>query len=166
MPRISKIASGERRNWLERSEQGVPVDTLAKESGRYVRTVRDHIDKARLERNFELAQRDQLRDALHGHQQDMLGLLQNLKGSINVPELDHFEPVGLDYGLEDLWSPSDLARNRETPPSHRPIAIDGHDDSQATPTYMVTRDINGPQEVQLIPEVSRGAPKRGLVAAR
>ena len=102
MPKISKIASGERRNWLELSEQGTSVNKVAKESGRDVRTVRAHIEKARLERNFELAQRDQLRDALHGHQQDMLGLLQNLKGSINVPQLDYFEPVGLDYGLEDL----------------------------------------------------------------
>lgn len=155
MPKTSKIASGERLNWLELSEKGTSVDKIAIEYGRDVRTVRTHMVKARLERNFKLAQRDQLRDALHGHQQDMLGLLQNLKGSINVPELDYFEPVGLDYGIEDLWSPSDLDLNRETLLPHRAILIDGRDDPQATAAYHVIRDVSGPQEIRLIRESSR-----------
>ena len=82
MPKKPKISSGERRKWLERSENGDPIIGIAEGSGRDVRSVRAHIEKARLERNFEYAQRDQLRDALQGHQQDMLRLLANLKGSI------------------------------------------------------------------------------------
>ena len=155
MPKKPKISSGERRNWLELSEKGDPIIGIAEKSGRDVRSVRAHIDKARLERNFEYAQRDQLRDALQNHQKDMLGLLRDLKGSINLPVLDNFEPVGLDLGLEDIWSPSDLARNQESPLPYRPIVINGLDEPRSTAVYRVIRNVNGPQDIQLIPEVTR-----------
>lgn len=155
MPKKPKILSGERRKWLELSENGDPIIGIAKGSGRDVRSVRAHIEKARMERNFEYAQRDQLRGALQVHQRDMLGLLRDLKGSINVPELDNLEPVGLDFGLEDLWSPSHLARNQESPLPHRSIVIDGLNDPRSTAIYKVMRNVNGPQEIQLVPEVTR-----------
>lgn len=155
MPKKPKISSGERRKWLELSENGDPIIGIAEDSERDVRSVRAHIEKARLERNFEYAQRDQLRDALQGHQRDMLRLLGDLKGSINVPVLDHFEPVGLDFGLEDLWTPSDLARNQESPLPHRSIVFDGLDDARSAAVYRVIRNVNGPQAIQLIPEVTR-----------
>ena len=155
MPKKPKISSGERRNWLELSEKGDPIIGIAEDSGRDVRSVRAHIDKARLERNFEYAQRDQLRDALQGHQQDMLRLLRDLKGSINVPLLDDYGPGGLDFGLEDIWSPSYLARNQESPLLYRPIVIDGLDDPRSTAVYRVIRNVNGTQEIKLVPEVTR-----------
>ena len=113
MPKGSKIAIGARRNWLDRSEGGKPIPEIAKEAGRDVRTVREHIERAHLERDFDVAQRDQLREALRDHQRDMLTLLQNLKDSVYVPDLADNTISGIDYGLEDLWGPSDLARNRE-----------------------------------------------------
>ena len=155
MPKKPKISTGERRKWLELSENGDAIIGIAEESGRDVRSVRAHIEKARLERNFEYAQRDHLRDALQGHQKDMLRLLRDLKGSINVPVLDDYGPLGLDFGLEDIWSPSYLARNRESPLPHQPIVIDGLDDARSTPVYRVIRNVNGPQEIELVPEVAR-----------
>ena len=82
-------------------------------------------------------------------------MLGNLKGSINVPVLDNYEPVGLDFGLEDLWSPSDLARNQESPLLDRSIVIDGLDGPRSAAVYRVIRNVNGPQEIQLVPEVTR-----------
>ena len=156
MPRISKIAAGERRNWLERSEGGEAILRIAKSVGRDVRTVRQHIEKGRLERDFEVAQREQLRDALRAHQQDMLSLLKDLKDSVYVPELAYVEIVGLDFGLEDLWEPSDLARNRERILRPRPSTVEnGPDDDESAASVKVIRDVNGPQDVQLTSESSR-----------
>lgn len=155
LPKKSKITPGERRKWLEISEQGESIIKIANESERDVRSIKVHIEKARLERSFELAQRNQLENALQSHQQDLLGLLKDLKESINVPELDYFEPVGLDFGIEDLWSPSDLARNRDNLLPHRPVVTDRNNGPQTAPVYLVIRDMNGPQEIQSIPETSR-----------
>ena len=149
MPKKLKIEPGERQNWLELSEQGVLIVTIANESKRDVRSVKVHIEKARLERSFELAQRNQLERALQGHQDDLLGLLRNLKESINVPGLDYVDPVGLDFGLEDIWSTTHLVRNREA------LIPRQSSDPHETAVFNVIRDINGPQEIQLVTAVSR-----------
>ena len=114
MPSVSKIASGVRRNWLTLSEQGESTEKIAKDAGRDIRTVRDHIERSRLERDFEAAQREQLREALRAHQQDMMALLGRVRGAVHVPDLLFNDAVGLDYGLEDLWGLADLAKNRES----------------------------------------------------
>ena len=147
MPRSSKIASGERRNWLERAEGGEPVPQIAKEVRRDVRTVREHISKAGLERDFEAALRDQLREALQAHQRDMLGLLDEFRRSVYVPSLEFNNVVGVDFGLEDLWESSELDQNRVTSLDARSAA------SKAA--VVVTRDENGPLEILLTAEGSR-----------
>jgi len=114
LPSISKIAPGVRRNWLIRSEQGESTEIIAKDAGRDIRTVRGHIERSRLERDFEAAQREQLREALQAHQQDMMALLGRVRDAVHVPGLLFIDAVGLDYGLEDLWGPADLAKNRES----------------------------------------------------
>ena len=78
MPRRAKISAAQRREWLERYERGERQDELAKKAGVNPRTVRDRIERARLERDFELAQREQLREALRSHQKDMLDLLERI----------------------------------------------------------------------------------------
>ena len=147
MPKISKIAPGQRRNWLELSESGESTEKIAKDAGRDVRTVREHIQKARLERDFEAAQRDQLREALQGHQRDMLALLEHLRRAVQVPPLTFRDVVGLDFGLEDLWDSSDLARNRE-------VSLNGSGE-EAAAAVKVIRDDSGPVEIILTIEGSR-----------
>lgn len=149
MPKKLKIEPGERQNWLALSEQGVLIGKIAKDSKRDVRSVKTHIERGRLERSFELAQRNQLERALQAHQDNLLGLLRDLKESINFPGLDYVDPVGLDFGLEDIWSTTDLVRNREA------LIPRQSSDPHETAVFNLIRDINGPQEIQLVPAVSR-----------
>lgn len=154
MPKDSKIAAGERRSWLNFSEGGKPIPEISKEAGRDVRTIREHIERARLERDFEAAQREQLREALRDHQRDMLTVLQNIRDSTYVPDLANNDSIGVDYGLEDLWGPSELMRNRENVIQPRKSADQfGHYGSAAVVT--VFRDANGPQDIELSFETSR-----------
>lgn len=164
MPRISKIAAGQRRGWLERFEQGDSIDKIARDASRDVRTVREHVEKARLERDFESAQRDQLREALRAHQQDMLALLVHLRQAVHTPELTFVQDTYLDYGLEDLWEPLDLAQHQEVgfgPAFSMPGAAQGNQPprygpgTESAPAIQVVRDASGPQEVLLAAEDSR-----------
>lgn len=164
MPRISKIAPGQRRGWLERFEQGDSIDKIARDASRDVRTVREHVEKARLERDFESAQRDQLREALRAHQQDMLALLVHLRQAVRTPELTFMEETYLDYGLEDLWEPLDLAQHRQVgfgPAFSTPGGAQGNEPprygpgTESAPAIQVVRDASGPQEVLLAAEDSR-----------
>ena len=164
MPRVSKIAPGQRRNWLDRYDGGEPIENIAKDAKRDIRTVREHIEKARLELDFEAAQRDQLRGALQSHQQDLMALLVHLRDAVHVPKLVFNDSVGVDFGLEDLWEPSDFARNQEVGFGSL-LPISGHAQGQDRPKYAlgyesqpairVTRNINGPQEIELTVEGSR-----------
>ena len=147
MPRNSKIASGERRIWLERSERGEAIPRVAKDVRRDVRTVRQHIEKARLERDFEAASREQLNEALQAHQRDMLTLLDEFRRSVYVPSLDFHNVLGVDFGLEDLWDSSELERNRVA-------SLDASNDLSRS-TVIVTRDSNGPFEILITAEESR-----------
>ena len=163
MPRISKIAPGQRRDWLLRYEQGESIEKIAEGANRDIRTVREHIDKARLERDFEGAQRDQLREALKSHQLDMLFLLESLRQAIQTPSLTPMDEVtGLDFGLEDLWEPSDLDRNLElalgpllSVVRHGLDARPNAFGQQLAATIKVIRGAGGPTEIQITAEGSR-----------
>lgn len=164
MPRVSKIAPGQRRGWLEHYDGGEAIEQIAKVANRDVRTVREHIEKARLERDFESAQRDQLREALRSHQQDMLALLVHLRQAVHTPELTFVDQTYLDYGLEDLWDPLDLAQHRKVgfgPAFSMPGAAQGNEPPRYGPgpesarAIQVVRDASGPQEVLLAAEDSR-----------
>ena len=89
MPKKSKIAPATRRDWLERYESGERQDETARKDKVNPRTVRDHIERARQERDFELAQREQLREALRAHQNDMLELIGRVRGEVEVLPLDN-----------------------------------------------------------------------------
>ena len=68
MPKQSKIAPATRRRWLTQYEAGERLDSIAEAEGKASRTVRDQVERARMETAFEVAQREQLRDALRSHQ--------------------------------------------------------------------------------------------------
>ena len=142
MPKQSKVSPAERRGWLERYEDGQRLDKLAKDSRRDPRTISMHIEKARLERDFVAAQSEQLRGALQAHQRDMLAALDQLSRAIHVLPLNFLDPTGLDFGFEDLWEPSELARYKDLPLDPAAAA-------------KITRDQNGPLEVILAVEETR-----------
>ena len=111
MPKQSIISAVQRRNWLEDHERGRPLEVIAKEAKRDQRTVKTNVERARLERDFEGAQREQLREALRCHQEDMLALLSRLRQAVHAPELAFNQVVAPDFGLESLLNPEDLHRN-------------------------------------------------------
>ena len=146
MPKQSKVSPAERRGWLESNENGVRPDQLAKDAKRDFRTITTHIEKARLERDFEAARREQLREALAAHQRDMLLFLEQLRRAVQVIPLTFLDERGLDFGLEDLWDFSDLVLNQE-------IALTTLEDKSAA--TKARRDQSGPLEVTLTVETSR-----------
>lgn len=101
MPRGRKIGIALSRQWLEEYEGGKTLDQLAEANRRAKQVISDSIERARQHHRFELVQRDQLREAFHGHQQDLLRLLQQLEDVIRVPRLGH-ELGGHEFGLGEI----------------------------------------------------------------
>ena len=87
MSKGPKVSIADRQAWLEAYESGARIDIVAKEAGRTERTVKDHIDKARQERAVAQAEREQLKEALGAHQQDLLSLIQRLRDAVYAPPL-------------------------------------------------------------------------------
>ncbi len=150
MPRVSKIATGQRLIWLERFEAGESAVKIAQEFRRNERTVREQIERAKLERDFIAAQRDQLRQAIQSHQADMLGLLEHLRQAVQIARFDFRQSMGPDFGLEDVWGPSYVAQNPEVgigPALPQPgSAGNSH---ELVPAVTVQRDANGPNEIRI-----------------
>ncbi len=108
MPKKSIISVVERRNWLEDHEKGRALDEIAREVRRDQRTVKTNVERARLERDFEGAEREQLREALRSHQADMLAQLERLMHAVQMPDLTFRPVMSPDFGLESLLSPKEL----------------------------------------------------------
>ena len=140
MPRKPKISPSQRRDWLERHERGERQDEIAKNDKVNPRTVREQLERARLELAFDLAQQEQLREALASHQKDMLDLLKRIKSAVEAPMPAYFTPSP-DYGLEDLRPPQ-LARQEEA-------------GLRVSEAVNVLRDGDGPRAIRLIEEDSR-----------
>ena len=147
MPKESKVSTADRRDWLDKYENGARLDQLAKDAKRDPRTITTHIGKARLERDFQAAQRDQLREALRDHQRDMLALLEDLRQAVRVVPLTFLDKTGLDFGFEGLLEPSFLSRNQEVGLVYLV--------NQTEAAVKVIRDQSGPLEVILRVEGSR-----------
>lgn len=88
MPRKAKVSSAQRMRWLTRHEAGERYDVIAEEEKVAARTVRDQVDRARLERDYEAARREQLREALRRHQEDLLAVMKRIHDSALVPSLE------------------------------------------------------------------------------
>ena len=136
MPRKLKISPAQRRDWLDRHETGERQDAIASADKVNPRTVREQIERARLERAFDAAQQQQLGEALRKHQEDMLDLLKRTKIGIEVPSL------ATNFGFEE---PMDSPEREVTLPLE---AGEGH---------AVTVIIHGgqPADIRLAEEESR-----------
>lgn len=156
MPKRSKISVIQRRAWLNRHEAGEPQEEIATKDKVNPRTVREGIERARLERDFEVAQREQLRDALRSHQDDLLNWVDRIRQTVQVLPPDFETPHGRDFGFEAL-DPQPMAEdernlrlpfNREQTTREHPL----HDWSPVR----VKRDVDeGSQIVELGDEDSR-----------
>lgn len=110
-PRGPKIPLAKRRQWLERHESGEPLNQIAQKQGYNVRTVTTNVERARQERDFEFAQREQLREALRRHQEDMISQLRRFREAVQAPSAELLiQPI--DIGLEDLNGSPELMSRR------------------------------------------------------
>ena len=162
LPREAKIPPAERREWLRRHEEGGTFVSIAREARRNPRTVTAHIEKARLERDFESAQSGQLREALRSHQQDMQELLRGLQQCIHVP--DHRVDFSPGCGLENLVEPEQFHNYSEAGIGPLWTAPRGSQDrypmtsirsSKNPHAITMTRDLDGPKEVKITEEGTR-----------
>jgi hypothetical protein len=72
-----------RLEWLHRVEKGGETLTHIAESDDFdLRTVRKHIEIARLERDVQKARSEVLRDALEGHYRDLLDTVRNIEKQV------------------------------------------------------------------------------------
>lgn len=163
MPKQSIIFAAQRRGWLEDHENGKTLDAIATEAKRDQRTVKANVERARLERDFEAAQREQLREALRCHQEDMLALLGRLMQAVHTPELPFNLVVAPDFGLESLLNPEDLGSYSQValgPALSGPQGSPGmtflapSSQGEAFSVVTVVRDGTGPTQVILAEEDS------------
>lgn len=153
----------ERRNWLENHEKGRALDEIAREARRDQRTVKTNVERARLERDFEAVEREQLREALRSHQADMLAQLERFMHAVQMPDLT-FRPVtSPDFGLESLLSPKELLSNSQVslgPTLSLPAGssgiqlLDSSRQGEMLSAITVLRDGTGPTGVLLAGEDS------------
>lgn len=150
MPRKSKVSPEQRKKWLKQHSEGVPQDEIAAADRVVRRTVREGIERARVEADFEVAQREQLREALRGHQQDLLRQIGRIQDVTTVPAPDYRV-----YGKPEKWlEDSDqegavsgsTALNEPMPASLRP--------GEGAPQVNVIQNADGPQTVSLSDEGS------------
>ncbi len=165
MARGRRIASGMRREWLESYERGDRLDKIARDAGRTERTIKEHIEFARQEREVELARREQLGEALRSHQRDMLDLLRHLQEAVYMPTLDLLPWHTPDFGLEPLMRSRELMRDRTVgigpkvsiaSASQRanPV-LSALAEGESAHAITVTCDRGGPKDVLLTVEGSR-----------
>ena len=158
MPRGSKISIADRHAWLEAYESGKRLDAIAREAGKTVRTINNHIDRARQERTVAQAEREQLKEALGAHQQDLLTMVQRLRDTVYVPPLqltaeihptypEAFLGLGINVPHRLFIGPRLPNEITETLPVTRP-------DRGLLRTIMVEIENDGPQAVTLVEEDS------------
>lgn len=97
-----KIPILETVRWLEAYEQGMSEARIAKRAKRDIRTVKRGIEQARRQREAFHARAEILKDALLGHQRDLLELVMAIHSAIDLPA----SSVPLVEGQDGRWLPA------------------------------------------------------------
>lgn len=156
MPKGTKIAPLERRQWLEEYEQNTTVAEIARKAGRTSGSVKDHLERARQEREFQAARSGELQRALQNHQIQMLGLISRLAQTTTALPLDFRESPP--FGLEDLGEPAPVTLRslaNETVSAVIPELPSSRTIVGSQPVVEVTRDKAGPQTAVFTEESTR-----------
>lgn len=78
------IKPEKRVEWLKRSELGETAPQIAEADSVDVRTVRKHVELARMERDVKEARSAVLRDALEAHYRDLLDTVRDIQSRITA----------------------------------------------------------------------------------
>ncbi|MBA7678638.1 hypothetical protein ES703_86916 [subsurface metagenome] len=91
--RIKKpsVKTETRLEWLKRYEQGETPPQIAERDDFDVRTVRKHVELARLERDVRQARSEVLRNALEDHYRDLLETVQNIEKQMSGEDMVSME---------------------------------------------------------------------------
>lgn len=81
----SRIYPDERRRWLEQYEGGKSLSALAKGTGRNIRTITTHVQRASEDRERAMARTDLYRQAVTKHNGDLLTALAGVRDSLVAP---------------------------------------------------------------------------------
>ncbi|MFO7996494.1 MAG: hypothetical protein R6U93_05065 [Dehalococcoidia bacterium] len=104
MPR--KFDDAKKKEWLELYDEGKSEKWIAKRAGCDVRTVKNAINEARLKRDVVVARIELVKDALQKHQEGLLEELDQIKGSLVVPERE-FAVLSWTRGENSIFSGPD-----------------------------------------------------------
>jgi hypothetical protein len=106
------VANELRSEWLKRNEQGESPPKIADADGFDVRTVRKHLELARLERDVQQARSDVLRKALEDHYNDLLETVRNIEKLVsNKQPVSMEKEQPLVFGLRQHMPRSPLWEN-------------------------------------------------------
>jgi hypothetical protein len=102
-----------RLDWLHRVEkEGETLTHIAEADSFDIRTVRKHVELARLERDVQQARSEVLRTALEGHYHDLLETVRNIEGQVSSESQVSLEKgVPLMLGLRQHMPRSPLWEN-------------------------------------------------------
>jgi len=102
-----------RLEWLHRVEkEGETLTHIAESDDFDLRTVRKHIEIARLERDVQKARSEVLRDALEGHYRDLLDTVRNIEKQVfSESQVSQEKGVPLVLGLRQHMPRSPLWEN-------------------------------------------------------
>ena len=102
-----------RLEWLHRVEkEGETLTHIAESDDFDLRTVRKHIEIARLERDVQKARSEVLRDALEGHYRDLLDTVRNIEKQVfSESQVSLEKGVSLMSGLREHMPRSPLWEN-------------------------------------------------------
>jgi hypothetical protein len=101
-----KFTLADKNTWLELFNKGKSEKLIAKENAKCdTRTVKKGIDEARRVKVAHMAQIELVKDALRGHQNDLLRMLEGIRTEIQVPPPD----LTIPWELEKLSSPVPVA---------------------------------------------------------
>jgi hypothetical protein len=116
MPKRTKkppVKPEKRLEWLHRVEkEGESLTHIAEADSFDIRTVRKHIDLARLEKDVQRARSEVLRDALEHHYRDLLETVRNIENNVSSESQVSLEKgVPLMLGLRQHMPRSPLWEN-------------------------------------------------------
>ena len=83
-----KIALEEKRKWLQLFQDGKPESEIAKETKKDLKTIKNGIEEARLERYATTAQAEMIKEALKRHQNSLLSIINRILSALQVPAHD------------------------------------------------------------------------------
>jgi hypothetical protein len=83
-----KISMVEKRGWLQEYESGLSEHSLHKKYNKDIRTIKDALENARLDRDYSAARVEMMKDVLLKHQGRLLERLHRYQATISIPEAD------------------------------------------------------------------------------